>query len=103
MIAIACGAVPARRADASGDFRGTTLCVEAADVADDAEDLGGVREVEWYRGGHRCGAEDAFCDRATHQLIAPFGLTWRLIQGSAIDLVRPTLSCNDQSSVKIAE
>ena len=27
----------------------------------------------------------------------------RLIQDSAIDLVKPILSCNDQSSIKIAE
>ena len=27
----------------------------------------------------------------------------RLIQDSAIDLVRPILSCNDQPSIKIAE
>ena len=29
--------------------------------------------------------------------------TMRLIQGSAINLARPILSCNDQSSIKIAE
>jgi hypothetical protein len=29
--------------------------------------------------------------------------TRRLIQDSTIDLVRPILSCNDQTSIKIAE
>jgi hypothetical protein len=29
--------------------------------------------------------------------------TMRLIQDSTIDLVRPILSCNDQTSIKIAE
>jgi hypothetical protein len=38
------------------DLFGAALPVEAADVADDAEDLGGVWEVDRCVGGDRCGA-----------------------------------------------
>jgi integrase/recombinase XerD len=43
--------------------------------------------------------------QVTAFLVRQSGLrsTWRLIQDSTIDLVRPILSCNDQTSIKIAE
>jgi len=50
------GVVRGEAGDAVGDFLGAALVVEAADVADDAEDLRGVGEVDRHLGGHRCGA-----------------------------------------------
>jgi transcriptional regulator with XRE-family HTH domain len=49
---------------------------------------------------HACDAEDQVPDLiATVRAIE----SMRLIQDSTIDLVRPILSCNDQTSIKIAE
>jgi hypothetical protein len=44
-------------------------------------------------------------DASIDQLLAvrTYYDTLRLIQGGAIDIVRPLLSCNDQPSIKIAE
>jgi len=50
------GVVRGEAGDAVGDFFAATLPVEVTDVADDAEELGGVGEVDRRRGGLRCGA-----------------------------------------------
>ena len=53
---LTCGVVGGEAGDAVRDLFGAALPVEAADVADDAEDLGGVWEVDRCVGGDRCGA-----------------------------------------------
>lgn len=54
-----CGRGRFEAADAVGDLFEATLPVQAAEVADDAEDLGGVREVNRHLAGYRRGAHDA--------------------------------------------
>jgi hypothetical protein len=52
-----------------GDFLAAALVVEAADVADDPEQLGGVGEVDAHLWGHRDGAQDAFFGAAVASVV----------------------------------
>jgi len=54
---------------AAGDFLGAALVIEAADVADDPEQLGGVGEVDRHLVGHRYGALDTFLGAAVASVV----------------------------------
>ena len=63
------GPVRCQAGGAVGDLLGAALVVEAADVADDPEQLGGVGEVDAHLVGHRDGAQDAFFGAAVASVV----------------------------------